>query len=242
MYEQFIAQAIINRIKQLIIAAFAQLDGQEGDDFSELYLTLENNKKEIERISGLSAEVIDKITALIGEKIAATIGFALLYSHANDQTNSKARSNSKQTTYNKRETAQKILQGQLLSIIANKVEQEYDNNHTTTLAELKLANIISSSLLKKILENKNISIQTTVYLDKIQSIIKTSIGDFVKLISNNGQVPNQAVKIPRQSNIIERLSSELNIMSSGSHKGIGSELISSPDFTPHVNKDTGRGR
>ncbi len=240
MYEQFIAQIIIEKIVSLIIAAFAQLDGNDSDDFSELYLTLEENKQDIARLSGLSTEVIDKLTALIGEKAAATIGADLINSNTKNTKAEKVK-RSKAQEYDKRKTAQKILRAQLLTIITNKIGAGTPDKANVTLAELKLANIISNSVLKKVLENKNITMKTKVEISKIQSIITSSMNSLVQLISNNGQVSNQAVKISRQTNIIEQISSELNIMST-SPKGIGSELFASPDITPQVDKDTGRGR
>ncbi|MBQ4875560.1 MAG: hypothetical protein HRK26_05615 [Rickettsiaceae bacterium H1] len=240
MYEEKIAQIIIEQVKTFIIWAFAQLDGKDSDYYTKLYLTIEDGKNEIKKRSGLSQEVINRITALVGEKSAAEMGIALLDNFVkNDAISEKQIS----CENKKKEEGQRILKEQLLTIITHKMNREYVKNNKVTVVELKFMKIISSEILKLLLKKKGINLDTEISLEKIQNIIKNAAMELIKLINNNGRVIGKITTIPKdKANMLQKLNSTLNIMNIDLRKGTGNELIAPPDFTPSINKENVRNR
>ena len=244
MYEEHIAQIIIQQIKELIIRAFSQLDGKESNDYTKLYITIEDGKNEIGKLSGLSQEIMNQITALIGEKSAAKIGMVLLDSSIKNNEKNEENTQKKIIPYeNKRKEAQKILRIYLSTIITHKMNQKYTKAGILTLAELKLMNILTPKVVKLLLRDQEITLSTEVFLEKVQNIIKNATSDIIKLIRNNGRNLGKTIRIPSgNKDIIKTLNATLDVMNTETCRGVGSEIIAAPDFTPSVNRSIVRNK
>ncbi len=242
MYEEFIARIIIKQIKSIIISSFAQLYGKDSNYYIRLYLDIKESKVKLVNLSGLPKEIVDKITALIGEKNAAKIGHD--FCNTNNVINSIDISRKSFSDKDKKEEALQILEEQLLILINHKINQERANTVIKlTIAELKLAKVIGTQILKKILRNKKITLATEVDLKLVQNIVGAANSKFIQLVKNHGRVDGRAVKISQNKDmIISQLNSALGIMNAISNKGVKNELIVSPDFTPNVFKGSSRAK